>query len=255
MRKSDLRTLGIAVLLALAGCVSSTTGPPPIEADDARAADLNYQLGARYFNNGNYELARDRLLYSLELDPKNAVTYSVLALTYEQLENIRLASESYEHAANLAPRDYNVLNTYAVFLCRQRDFEKALKYFDRSIKISENDDLETTLTNAGVCLVQKPDLVRAETYLRAALERRPNYGEALIQMSLLKIAQDDYLGARAFLQRYLGGNLPTPDVLYLGVQIEEKLGDERARMEYANRVLREFPKSPEAKRILESTDG
>jgi type IV pilus assembly protein PilF len=253
---SDLKTLGIAVLLALAGCVTTTTGPPPRpEADKAYAAELNYQLGARYFNNGSYELARDRLVYSLELDPKNAVTYSVLALTYEKLDNIRLATESYEHAARLAPRDYNVLNTYAVFLCRQRDFENALKYFDRAIKIRENDDLEVTLTNAGVCLVQKPDLARAETYLRAALERRSNYGEALIQLSLLKIAQDDYLGARAFLQRYLGGNLPTPDVLYLGMQIEEKLGDERARVEYSNRVLREFPQSPEAKRILESTDG
>jgi Tfp pilus assembly protein PilF len=52
----------------------------------------------------------------------------------------------------------------------------------------------------------------------------------------------------------LSGNLPTPDVLYLGVQIEEQLGDERARMEYANRVLREFPQSPEAKLILESSD-
>jgi type IV pilus assembly protein PilF len=253
---SDLKTLGFLVLLALAGCVTTTTGPPPRpEADKAYAAELNYQLGARYFNNGSYELARDRLVYSLELDPKNAVTYSVLALTYEKLDNIRLATESYENAARLAPRDHNVLNTYAVFLCRQRDFENALKYFDRAIKIRENDDLEVTLTNAGVCLVQKPDLARAETYLRAALERRPNYGEALIQLSLLKIAQDDYLGARAFLQRYLGGNLPTPDVLYLGMQIEDKLGDERARVEYSNRVLREFPQSPEAKRILESTDG
>ncbi len=44
-------------------------------------------------------------------------------------------------------------------------------------------------------------------------------------------------------------------LLYLGVQIETELGDERARMEYANRVLREFPQSNEARRILESTDG
>ncbi len=252
----DLKTLGFLVLLALAGCVTTTTGPPARpEADNAYAAEVNYQLGARYFNNGNYELARDRLLYSIELEPNNAVAYSVLALSYENLGNIRLATESYEHAVKLAPRDYGVLNTYAVFLCRQQEYDKAIKYFDRSIKITENDDAETTLTNAGVCMMQKPDFVRAETYFRSALERRINYGEALIQLSLLKFAQEEYLGARAFLQRYLGGNLPTPDVLYLGVQIEEKLGDERARMEYANRVLREFPQSPEAKRILESADG
>jgi len=252
---SDLKTLGIAVLLAVAGCVSTTTGPTGRVADDARAAELNYQLGARYFNNGSYEIARDRLVYSLELDPKNAVTYSVLALTYEKLDNIRLATESYEKATKLAPRDFNILNTYAVFLCRHQDYENALKYFDRAIKVPENDNSEITLTNAGVCVMQQPDLARAETYFRSALEHRANYGEALIQLSLLKVSQNDYLGARAFLQRYLGGNLPTPDVLYLGMQIEDKLGDERARVEYSNRVLREFPQSPEAKRILESTDG
>lgn len=252
---SDLKTLRFLVLLALAGCVTTTTGPARPESDDVYAAEINYQLGARYFNNGNYEIARDRLLYSLELDPKNAVAYSVLALTYENLGNIRLATESYEQATKLAPGDYNILNTYAVFLCRHEDYEEALKYFDRAIKIPENDNSEITLTNAGVCLAQKPDLARAETYFRSALERRANYGEALIQLSLLKFSQEDYLGARAFLQRYLENSLPAPDVLYLGLQIEEELGDERARMEYANRVLREFPQSPEAKRILESTDG
>ncbi len=255
MNKSDLNWPGIMVFLVLAGCVSSTTGSSRPEANKAYAAEINYELGARYFNNGNYKLARDRLVYSIDLDPKNAVAHSVLALTYENLNNIRLATQSYEQATKLAPRDFNIMNTYAVFLCRHEDYDAAMKYFDRAIKIPENDYAEITLTNAGVCLVQKPDLARAETYLRTALEYKTNYSEALIQLSLLKFAQQDYLGARAFLQRYLGGNLPTPDVLYLGVQIEEELGDARARTEYANRVLREFPQSAEAKRILESSDG
>ncbi len=94
MKMSDMKTLGFLVLLALAGCVSTTSGPARPEADSAYAAEINYQLGARYFNNGKYEIARDRLLYSLELDPNNAVAYSVLALTYENLGNIRLATES-----------------------------------------------------------------------------------------------------------------------------------------------------------------
>ena len=87
---------------------------------------------------------------------------------------------------------------------------------------------------------------------RKALERKPNNGGVLIQMSVLKFATEDYLGARAFLQRYLSTNIPTAGVLYLGVRVEEKLGDDRARTDYSNRVLREFPESPEARRVLES---
>ena len=44
----------------LAGCISTTTGTAPREANNSEAAELNYQLGARYYQNGQYELARDR---------------------------------------------------------------------------------------------------------------------------------------------------------------------------------------------------
>ncbi|MGI9272155.1 MAG: type IV pilus biogenesis/stability protein PilW [Woeseiaceae bacterium] len=252
---SERILIGLAIAVLAAGCVSTTTGPQKAEPNTGDAADLNYQLGARYYRNGNYELARDRLLYSIELNPKNPVAHSTLALTYEQLDNIRLATASYEQAVRVAPRNYDVLNTYAVFLCRQREFDAAMKSFDRAIDVTENDDVEITLTNAGVCLTQKPDLAEAETYFRRALDRKPNYGEALIQLALVKIGQEEYLAARAFLQRYLGSYPPSAGILYLGVSIEDKLGDERARTEYSDRILREFPQSAEAKKVLESYRG
>ncbi len=71
-------------------------------------------------------------------------------------------------------------------------------------------------------------------------------------MSVLKFSIEDFLGARAFLQRYLNANVPTASVLYLGVRIEEQLGDDRARTDYSNQILREFPKSAEARTILGS---
>lgn len=255
MKMSEKFLFGLAVAVLAAGCVSTTTGPKKAEADDGEAADLLYQLGARYYRNGNYDLARDRLVMSIEKNPKNAVAHSTLALTYEQLDNIRLATESYEEAVRVAPRNYNVVNTYAVFLCRQRDFDAAMKNFDRAIDVTENDDVEITLTNAGVCLTQKPDLAGAESYFRRALERRPNYGEALIQLALVKVGQEEYLAARAFLQRYLGSYPPSAGILFLGVTIESELGDERARSEFSDRILREFPQSAEAKKVLESYRG
>lgn len=256
MRKSENLLAVLATSLLLAGCVTTTTttnaSPQPEKADKGNAADLNYQLGARYYRSGNFELARDRLLLSIELDPKNAVAHYTLALTYEQLENLRLATNSYEKAVQVAPRDFNVQNAYAVFLCNHQDFDGAREHFDRAINVTENDNSETTMTNAGVCMMQKPDHELAEGYFRQALARKPNYGEALLQLSVLKFSIEDFLGARAFLQRYLSTNVPTASVLYLGVRIEEKLGDDRARTEYSNQILREFPESAEARRILGS---
>ena len=109
------------------------------------------------------------------------------------------------------------------------------------------------MTNAGVCMMQQPDTELAEQYFRQALQRKGDYGEALIQLSLLKFTTEDYMSARAFLQRYLGTNAPSAGVLLLGVRIEERLGDDRARTEYSDQILRDFPQSPEARSILESS--
>jgi type IV pilus assembly protein PilF len=239
--------------LSLTGCVSSTTtGSIAPESDEGDAAEYNYQLGARYYQSGSYELARDRLERAVDLDPKLAKAHMTLGMTFEALDNPRLATQSYNNAIKVAPRDFNVQNAYAVFLCKQRDFEGASRYFDRASSHPENDDAERTLTNAGLCLAQKPDVAAAENYFRAALERKPTYGEALLQLCLLKYRQQDYLNARAFLQRFMGSNRTTAGVLYLAAEIEGKLGNDAERAEFLNQLLRDFPDSPEARRALGS---
>ncbi|MDH5240797.1 MAG: tetratricopeptide repeat protein, partial [Gammaproteobacteria bacterium] len=160
--------------------------------------------------------------------------------------------QAYEDAIRVKPKDFAVQNTYAVFLCRQKDYIQATKYFDRAATHTENDDSQITLTNAGVCMVQKPDLDAAESYFRRALDRKPNYGEALLQMCLLKYQAEDYLSARAFLQRYLSANVPTAGILYLGSRIEDLLDNDRGRVEFEDRLIREFPTSPEARKVLGS---
>src|SRR5690606_6667186 len=120
--------------------------------------------------------------------------------------------------------------------------------FRRAADVPDNDDKEVSLTNAGVCMAQKPDLEKAERFLREALSYKSSHGEALIQMASLKYKTEDFLSARAFLQRYLATNRATPEVLYLAVQIEKARGDEQASEEYATQLLREFPESAQARR-------
>jgi len=242
----------MATLLISSGCISTTSGPPKSTPDDNDAASLNYQLGARYYRNGEYDLSRDRLLLALELDPDNAMAWSTLGLAYEALGNSRLAEEAYGKAVRVAPRDYQIQDNYAVFLCRQGRYDDARKYFDKALEAPTNDYAERTFTNAGVCMMQKPDYEQAERYLRGALERRPNHAEALVQMSVLSFEKEDYLRARAFLQRYLASNPVSPDVLYHGIEIERRLGDETARREFTMQLLRDYPNSKEAQRVRQT---
>lgn len=249
MNKSEfLAALSLSVIL-LSGCVSTTTGDVEREPSDD-AAEYNYELGRTYLQKENYALARDRLQRAIELDPRLAKAHMALGMTYEALDNRRLATESYEQAVRLAPRNFNILNSYAVFLCKQQDYEEARRYFERAANNPENDNAERTLTNAGLCMAQKPDLAAAESYFREALERRSTYGEALLQLCLLKYKEQDYLGARAFLQRFMVNHRTTAGVLYLAADIEGKLGNERGRTDFVGRLLREFPESPEARKVL-----
>jgi len=253
MRTGNLNITGAICFFLMAGCISSTTGSitEPVRNDEA-AAELNYQLGARYYQQGSYRLARDRLLLATEIDPQMAEAHTTLALTYEALENLRLARDSYEKAVRATPKDFSVQNTYAVFLCRQRDYDQAQEYFDKAASHPENDDAEMTMTNAGVCMGQKPDPVAAEKYFRMALDRKSNYGEALLQLCLLKYQSEDYLSARAFLQRYMSGNIPTAGILYLASRIEDLLGNDRGRVEFEDRLIQEFPMSSEARKVIGS---
>lgn len=242
-----------AVLLIVSACVSTTSGPPKPTPDKEDAAEFNYQLGARYYRNGKYGLARDRLKLSLEYDDKRATTWTTLALTYEALENPRLAKEAYQEAIRVAPKNYDAQNVYAIFLCRQGEYKEASRHFDRAADANDNDTAEITLTNAGVCMMQKPDLAKAEAYFRRALDEKPNHPEALLQLALLKKDTNDFLGARAFLERFLSRNIPSPAILFLAYQIEEKLDNRTGMDDYADRLIREFPTSAEARRVLEAS--
>ena len=244
--------IGSAAFLLTAGCMSSTTGTRKAFEPSADAASQYYELGARYYKNGSYDLAKQRLKLALELDPKLATAHMMLALTYEQLDNMRLATEHYNESVRLAPNSYDTRNAYAVFLCRQQRFDEAMKQFDRALEIKGNEFPELLMTNAGACMTQKPDYGRAEKYFRAALQEKPSHGEALMQLAALKHKTGNDLHARAFLQRYHERNKTSASTLYLGVQVEEALGDERASSDYANQLLRDFPNSLEARRILET---
>jgi type IV pilus assembly protein PilF len=252
VKKSEILTvLSVAVFL-LSGCVSSTTTGALEREPSDDAAEYNYELGRSYLQNEKYELARDRLERAIEIDPRMAKAYMALGMTYEALDNLRLATDSYEKAVKMAPRDFNIMNSYAVFLCKQQDYKEASRYFEKAASHPENDDAERTLTNAGLCMMQKPDLDAAEAFFRQALEHKTTYGEALLQLCLMKFQQQDYLGARAFLQRFMASHRTTAGVLYLAAEIEGKLGNDRGRTDYVNQLLREFPESPEARKALSS---
>lgn len=110
--------------------------------------------------------------------------------------------------------------------------------------------LVVTLTNAGICMMQKPAFKTADVFFRAALDRKPAFGETWLQIYLLKYREKDYLSSRAFLQRFMSVSTPTAGVLYLASKIEGVLDNDRGATEFEDCLIREFPTLLEARKVL-----
>jgi len=227
--------------LALAGCVSSGSRPQSAR----EAAEANVNLGAGYLRQGRIDLAIERLERALELEPRLADAHSTIAIAYDQLGRQADAERHYLRATQLEPDNAPAANSYAVFLCRQGRWRDAEPYFVRAADNPRYPTPAAALTNAGVCARAASDLDKAEQYLRRALDRTPNFPDALAGMLELSYQRGNYLAARAFLQRYLDVRPATAPVLLMCVRIERELEDRAAEQRCLRQLREDFPNSAE----------
>jgi type IV pilus assembly protein PilF len=240
---------GIVVWL-LQGCASTSTNDGPASEVDAAVANMN--LGAGYLRQGRLDLAIERLQRALELNPRLADAHSTIAIAYDQLGSTEDAESHYRRATQLEPNNAAAANSYAVFLCRQNRWQDAESYFRGAASNTRYATPEVALANAGVCARNAGDTGAAERYFREALSKNPTFPDALAGMIDLSYRGENYLQARAFMQRYLDVQPPTASLLWLCFNIEREL-DNRAGADRCASQLREgFPDSPELAQLQQA---
>lgn len=253
----NIRVLWLPVIACglLQACVTASepVGPRPASAEEAAQANLN--LGAAYLRQGRADLALDILERALSQNPRLADAHSTIAIAYDQLGDPQQAEQHYRRATQLEPRNSAAANSYAVFLCRHDRWRDAEPYFNRAVDNPRYNTPAVALTNAGVCARNAGELDKAEQYFRAALERNESFADALYNLMEMSYEADNYLQARAFLQRYTDSRRPGPDVLWLCHRIELAL-DNPVEAERCARVLREdFPESAEFAELRRSQNN
>ena len=255
--------------LAVIGMVGSTVSktiensmedgdsPPPQspasreqQAEEVAAANLN--LGVAYMQQGNYRQALEKLNRAKLAKNDYAPVYNALGVLYQRLGENEVAESNFKKAIKLNPDDSLSLNNYGLFLCQNKRFEEADAIF---LEAAENPFYKTpeiAITNAGTCALtnDQPDI--AENYFREALMINPEIPPALIQMAELSYEQNDYLGARGYLQRFLEYSNHTSKSLWLGVRVEQELGDKDTLSSYALLLRNNYPDTKEAQLLEES---
>jgi type IV pilus assembly protein PilF len=244
----------LVLLFALSGCV--TTGGDASsqrsKSDMETAAAYNLQLGIDYFRQGNLTQAKEKLDRSLQQNPKNAQTHMAAGLLYERLNEPRKADQYYSRAIELDSRNGEVLNAYAVFLCRKGDHLKGEQLALQAAANPLYKTPEAAWLNAGMCAADAGKPALAEQYFRKSLAVNQKFASALIQMADLEFKAVSYLPARAFLERFQQVSSPTAESLWLGYRIEMALDNASGAVDYARRLKANFITSVQAKALLES---
>ncbi|MGE4072858.1 MAG: type IV pilus biogenesis/stability protein PilW [Lysobacterales bacterium] len=241
----------VAMLVALGACAGAGgNGYAGSKSDKTkRAAELQVQLAQEYLKRGNLEVARDKLARALELDPYSAQAHTVSGFLNETISDFVQAELHYRRAVEIKPKDGDMSNNFASFLCRRGRYPEAEAMFRQALSDPYYKTPEVALANAGICAKDGGNLELAETYLRDALARKADYPGALLPMASVLHARGDFLKARAFMQRYDAAQPASPEALYLGYQIETALGDKRSAEDYRRRLTSSFPRSREAQSL------
>lgn len=233
--------LAAALLAACASGGPSKTTLGEQHTQEQRAAQLNVRLAQGYIEQNELEIARDKLVKALALDPKSADAHSTMAVLYERIGRSERAEEHFRRAVELEPEKGNTLNNYGTYLCRHGRYDEADAMFRRALDDPFYRTPAVAASNAGLCALSAGNLPQAEAYLRRTLEASPRDPTALLELARLHFREGDFLRARAFMQRLEASAPPSARALALAADIETRLGDARAAERYRTRLQTEFP--------------
>jgi len=234
-------------LLALGACVTTTKQGPT--TDLAGAAKDNIQLGAHYLQLGDLQAAKDKLDKAEKQDPKNPDVYRIQAVLNEQLNQPKEAARYYQKAMGLTPDSPELINTYAVFLCKQGDVDRALPLFEKVMADKLYSQPWVPATNAAVCLRGQKRSADALRYFERAVSLNPLYPDAVVYLADLQIDQGKPQDAFKTAQTFLATGKKQPDVLLIAVRASVAQHECGNAQLYARQLARDYANSAQAAQI------
>lgn len=213
--------------------------------------DVYVELGTAYLGEGRLNEAFLNARKAVLADPGLAPAHTLLGVLHQRLGQLDEAGREFQRAVELAPHDPYALNAMGSYLCSRGKYEEGDVYFRRALRNPLYPTPWIALHNAASCEEKAGRIDKAEADYRAALRANPRFAPSLLRMAHISFQQDNYLSARAYLQRYAAEAPPTAESLWLGVRTEKHLGDRDQMASYAMLLRSRFPDSDQA-RLLEA---
>lgn len=242
----------LAGAITVSGCAGPQAGPAQdsvvTEFDEPEArkrARIRMELAVGYFEQGKTNIALDELKQVIAIDPSYADAYNLRGLIYMQLNDARLAEDSFRRAVALNPRDANTLHNLGWLQCQQRRFDEADSAFEQALGNPLYGERAKTLMAQGLCQARAGKSEIAERTLAKAYEL--DAGNPIVGYNLahLLFVRGDMPRAQFYIRRLNNSELANAESLWLGIKVERKLGDKLAMAQLAEQLKKRFPRSHE----------
>ncbi len=256
-------------LLGLAGCQSTDGTSAPAarqpsaaqrsdgseEPEQRRRARIRLELGASYYQQGNYPVAIQELQQALAIEPNYAPALGMLGLVYMDLGERDKAEENFRRALSVAPDDSDINNNYGWFLCQTGRPKESIAYFTKALANPLYLTPARPLHNAGICSRSAGDEKAAERYFLRSFQVDPRNPVAMFNLGELYLKRGDVERARFYSNRLITSYDPTAQTIWLALRVERLARNADAEASLATQLRKRFPTSPEAARLAAGDYG
>lgn len=246
--------LAACAALLLAGCASSG-GPSGSsqevrtesdQTDADRRARARFELAREYFSSGKMEVALDEVKQAIAVRPNMGEAYNLRGLIYANINEPRLAEESFRRALQLNARDADAMHNFGMFLCQQKRYAEADAQFASALALPTYRDVVRTLFGQGICHARAGQLAEAERALQRAYELEPTNPFVAYNLTEVLYRRGDYERARFYIRRInLQREMSNAQTLWLAARVERKLGNARGVDEFGAQLKSRYPDAPE----------
>lgn len=230
------------VIGSIHGCASSAEQKIQ-KWEPKKRAQAHVELGLDYLKRGQFDTAREELDVAISIDPASDQAYHGKGLLLAQTGYTSEAQQMLARAVRINPKNYVAANDYGIYLCRNGEHTGGIKNLNRVESKQDNLYRTNTLLGLGICHFQMGDLIPAKGYFIEVLESAPGLPQALLPMAEISFQQQNFLSARAFIERYISVGAISERALVLGATTEIQLDDVEKARQYFRELRRVYPSS------------
>lgn len=236
------------LLVSLSACVMVPVGPSQGE----KASKINVQLGVGYYQQGNLEMANEKLVKALDQDPESSQAHYAYAVLQNRFKDKEKTEFHFRKAIEFNPDNSEALGNFGAYLCNDGRVEESEKMFLRAVKNPLYKSPEVAYTNAAACVLKgdNTQTEKAKEYLQRALAVRNNFIPALINLAEITFEEKNHELTALYLERFHLVGKPTARSLWLDVRNELEQNNKSKAYTQAEQLKNSFPNSTEYKSWL-----